>query len=238
MAVVGALPWWAGVALAVFGHLLLHALLARSVGAGRAGAQALGAIWTGLLLVGQYLVPIACLAGAAASAWRRCRRRRLLHDAAGLHDDDALNGLPWQDFELLVGEAFRRQGYRVEETGGGGADGGVDLVLRRSGAVGEEIRLVQCKQWRTSRVGVAVVRELYGVMAARCAVGGFVVTSGRYTDEARQFAHGRNVTLVDGAQLQQMIREVQAAEEGPTSARCRTAPASTASPPAAKSACR
>jgi restriction system protein len=42
---------------------------------------------------------------------------------------DALNGMTWQQFEQLVGEAFRLQGYTVAEIGGGGADGGVDLVL-------------------------------------------------------------------------------------------------------------
>ena len=31
---------------------------------------------------------------------------------------------------MLVGEGFRLQGYQVVETGGGGADGGVDLVLK------------------------------------------------------------------------------------------------------------
>ena len=48
----------------------------------------------------------------------------------------------WREFEMLVGEAFRLQGYQVVETGGGGADGGVDLVLRKD----RETFLVQCKQ--------------------------------------------------------------------------------------------
>ena len=82
----------------------------------------------------------------------------------------------------------------MAESGGGGADGGVDLVLTRDG----EKHLVQCKQWRAFKVGVDVVRELYGVMAAKGAAGGFVVTSGRFTDEAQDFARGRNVQLVDG----------------------------------------
>ncbi len=50
-----------------------------------------------------------------------------------------------------------------------------------------------------------MVRDLYGVMAARGATGGFVVTSGTYTDDAKAFAHGRNVKLLDGARLRQMI---------------------------------
>jgi restriction system protein len=119
--------------------------------------------------------------------------------------------MTWKEFELLVGEGFRRQGYQVAETGGGGADGGVDLVLTRPRLNGSEKFLVQCKQWRALKVGVEVVRELYGVMAARGATGGFVVTSGRFTNEAIQFANGRNVTLVDGPQLLGFIRQARPA---------------------------
>jgi restriction system protein len=60
------------------------------------------------------------------------------------------------------------------------------------------------------KVGVDIVRELYGVMAARGATGGFVVTSGRFTDEATSFASGRNVNLVDGPKLHGLIRQAKA----------------------------
>jgi len=49
--------------------------------------------------------------------------------------------MSWQQFETLVGEGFLRRGGRVKETGGGGPDGGVDLVLSKDG----EKTLVQCK---------------------------------------------------------------------------------------------
>jgi restriction system protein len=39
----------------------------------------------------------------------------------------------WKDFEYLVAEVFRRQGYDVDYSLGRGADGGVDLTLRRNG---------------------------------------------------------------------------------------------------------
>lgn len=156
--------------------------------------------------VGQYLAPLICLCGAAMSAWRRRQRTKLLEQAAASPAAaSALDGMSWQQFELLVGEAFRRQGYVVHENGGGGADGGVDLVLSRAG----EKFLVQCKQWRAYKVGVDVVRELYGVMAARGAAGGFVVSSGTFTEEAIQFANGRNVHLIDGPQLHALIQQTR-----------------------------
>ena len=115
-------------------------------------------------------------------AWRRRARQNLVTDVAQSKATDVLDGMSWREFELLVGEGFRLRGYQVVETGGGGADGGVDLVLTKPGKNGGEKFLVQCKQWRAFKVGVDVVRELYGVMAARGATGGFVVTSGRFTE--------------------------------------------------------
>jgi restriction system protein len=97
-----------------------------------------------------------------------------------------------------------------------GADGGIDLILTKPGQHGGEKFLVQCKQWRAFKVGVTVVRELYGVMAAQGAAGGFVVTSGRFTDEAISFASGRNVKLIDGTQLHQILKSARAATQGPT----------------------
>jgi restriction system protein len=85
--------------------------------------------------------------------------------------------MTWPQFERLIGESFRRRGYEVTEAGGGGGDGGVDLLLAREG----ESFLVQCKHWRTRRVGVSTIRELNGVIAARHAAGGFVITSGQFT---------------------------------------------------------
>ena len=208
---VAMLPWWAGVALAVIAYFLLHRVAAQQVVAsvqpGQLGTMLAQTIWRPFATVGQYLVPLICLAGAGVSAWRRRERAALVQNVVQNNSADALNGMSWQQFEQLVGEAFRLKGYTVAETGSGGADGGVDLMLSK----GSEKFLVQCKQWRSFKVSVTVVRELYGVMTARGAAGGFVVTSGRFTAEATEFATGRNVTLIDGPKLHGMIQQAQAA---------------------------
>lgn len=71
--------------------------------------------------------------------------------------------------------------------------------------MGRDKYLVQCKQWKSQKVGVAVVRELYGAMAAEGAVGGFVVASGQFTDDARSFAEGRSIELVDTQSLLSLV---------------------------------
>ncbi|MDO9031988.1 MAG: restriction endonuclease [Hydrogenophaga sp.] len=214
---VAMLPWWAGVLLALVSYFVLHNIASQPVVAptqpGQMGAMVTQSIWKSLATAGQYLLPFICLLGAATSAWRRRERKNLVVDVARSQATDALDGMSWREFEMLVGEGFRLQGYQVVETGGGGADGGIDLVLTKPGKNGGEKFLVQCKQWRAYKVGVDVVRELYGVMAAKGATGGFVVTSGRFTDEAINFASGRNVTLVDGPQLHGLLQQAQADSE-------------------------
>lgn len=204
------LPWWVGVVLAIIAYVWLHNVAVSEVTAvvqpGRMSDFVGQTLFKTLAGVGQYLLPLAFLVGAAMSAFGRHKRRALHEQVAGSPDRGALNDMSWQQFETLVGEAFRRQGYAVSETGGGGADGGIDLALKKDG----ETFLVQCKQWKAFKVSVNTVRELYGVMAAEGATGGFVVTSGVFTDEARAFAEGRNIELMDGKALHALIRGVSA----------------------------
>ncbi|MBK5205921.1 MAG: restriction endonuclease [Polaromonas sp.] len=214
MELIAMLPWWVGCVLALVFYLLLHQVATKeivvNVQPGQIATAMTQTIWKTLASFGQYLLPLLCLVGAALSAYRRRQRQNLVANVAGSKAADSLDGMSWQEFELLVGEAFRLQGFQVTEIGGGGADGGVDLVLRK----GSEKFLVQCKQWKAFTVGVTVVRELYGVMAAKGAAGGFVVTSGRFTDEAKAFASGRNVKLVDGPRLFGLIKQATSSRTG------------------------
>jgi restriction system protein len=132
MELVAMLPWWVGVALALVSYLLLHRLAEQPVAAAlqpsQIGAMAVQTIWKTLASVGQYLMPVLCVVAAGMSAWRRKLRQRLVNDAVQSPASDALDGMTWREFELLVGEGFRLQGYHVVEAGG---------VARRSGGVGE-----------------------------------------------------------------------------------------------------
>ena len=214
MELIAMLPWWVGCVLALVSYLLLHRVATQEIvlilQPGQIAASMTQTIWKTLASFGQYLLPLLCLIGAALSAYRRRQRQNLFANVVGSKAADSLDDISWQEFEILVGEAFRLQGFQVTETGGGGADGGVDLVLRK----GSEKFLVQFKQWKAFTVGVAVVRELYGVMAAKGAAGGFVVTSGRFTEEATAFASGRNVKLIDGPRLFGLIKHATAARAG------------------------
>ena len=142
------------------------------------------------------------LLGAVVSVYGRWQAGTLF--AAASASMDNIQHMRWQEFERLIAEAFLRQGYRVQETGGGGADGGVDILLSRDG----ERTLVQCKHWKTRQVGVAVVREMYGIMTAHGAARVKVITSGGFTTEAQRFAQGKPIDLLGHRDLSQLIAGV------------------------------
>lgn len=215
MDLVSLMPWWAGILLAIISYLLLHGLAkAPAVSGGIPGPDYMARVMVaGLATAGQYIVPILCCVGALISVFRRKKRTALFEAATGTAASTAIAEMSWREFELLVGEAYRLQGYSVAELGGQGPDGGVDLVLRRGG----EKFFVQCKHWKSSSVGVAVVRELFGVMTARAATGGAIVTGGTFTPDAKVFAAECKVQLVDGAALSGLLRQAKAAR-APSSA--------------------
>ncbi|MCX6993585.1 MAG: restriction endonuclease [Kiritimatiellaeota bacterium] len=190
------LPWWVGVATAT---MFWIAGLFFTAGMTKDALQIAFRPLVKFVFNG---LAILALVAAVVSAIQSLSRMKLLDRQSGL---DSLRALSWREFEQLVGEAYRRQGYDVDETGGGGADGGIDLVLRGHG----ETVLVQCKQWRERQVGVVKVRELFGVVTAESANRGILVTSGNFSNDALSFKAGKPLTLVDGPALAQLVRDVQ-----------------------------
>ena len=198
---LAALPWPVGLCTGVAGYLAIaHGipfLFSRNSALGSAFQNA------------NPFLPLAwgffglCVIAAGMSFFDARRKRQLLDTRRGL---DSLAALGWRDFERLVGEAYRRRGYAVEETGLGGADGGVDLVLRRDG----KRTLVQCKQWRRDKVPVNVVREMFGLMTHHRADAVRIAALGGFTPDAARFAEGKPIALIDGATLLEMIKAVQA----------------------------
>jgi restriction system protein len=211
--VIALVPWWIGLLIGVISYFVLHGFATSPVvvvpsGPGLAGSL-YGTFVQALAQAGQYVVPFLCFIGAGASVLGRKKRQKLLDDVTEAGDTNALGTMSWREFEQMTGEWFRRQGYAITEVGGAGPDGGIDLVLHKNG----EKFLVQCKQWRSIKVGVGVVRELYGVMAAEKVAGGFVVTSGSFTEDAKKFAQGRNVELLDGSMLIHVLRTASLAQQ-------------------------
>lgn len=190
------LPWWVSICLMVVVYLGIRFGIPLAT-QGKAIFQE-----TGRILSRFAWVAIIFLLPAAFSILDSYRKRKMLDRQTGI---DSIRGLSWKEFEELLAEAYRRQGFSVQENASRGSDGGIDLRIQRSST----LYLVQCKQWRSSKVGVNVVREMFGILVAKGAAGAVIVTSGSFTQEARAFARGKPLNLIEGNQLAELIGSVQ-----------------------------
>ena len=194
------LPWWVGVTFAVGGFLFLKFYLPTHAGDSLLISSLAKMLSDKAWISGIFLVP------AAISAFKSARKRKQLDRQKGI---ESIRELSWKHFEALVAEAYRRRGYRVVENTTTGADGGIDLRLERNGSH----LLVQCKQWRSAKVGVNIVREMYGVMMHEKADGAAIVTSGIFTQDAMDFAADKPIDLIEGHRLSEMIDRIGAERE-------------------------
>ena len=207
------LPFWAAILGAACFYLALRfvpPLLAGNSLTGKAFAT-LGptlAPWVATVVLAAGLV------GVAKRLWKRF----LFSRSTGV---ESLRQIDWSDFELLVSEVYRRQGYSVRERGGRQADGGIDLELAR----GTERVIVQCKHWLNRQVPVQRVRELLGVVTAEGADHGILVATSGFTRDAAKFAAGKPLQLIDAEALLKLAHPVPSSVAADTSQGSTQAPA-------------
>ena len=101
----------------------------------------------------------------------------------------------WKAVQKTVTSAFHRHGYAVLPAGA--EDSPVDMVLRR----GDDRVFVQCRNWNVWEVADRTVRDFTAYLAGAGAQHGYILTTGQFSDEAREFASSRGVELVDGDAL-------------------------------------
>ncbi len=117
----------------------------------------------------------------------RLRRGRPLDPIGSV---EALRSLSRRDFDAVLAESFRLQGYAVE--GRPVADDGVGLVLRKP----DRKILVRCRRGIDPRVGVEAVRLLHEAMLAEAATGGLIVSCTELTPR-RQGSRSRQAYRAD-----------------------------------------
>jgi restriction system protein len=191
------LPWWASVIAGTFIYIALKFVLP-NLETGNPYITMIATAGQNMawMFGGLFLLP------AISSIFMRKKRKQLINRQRSI---ETLRETSWSDFEVLVGEAFRRKGFSVQENIVGGADGGIDLTLHKNG----KLHIVQCKQWRSSKVGVSIVREMFGVMTASNAESVSIVSSGYFTKDAIKFAQDLPIELINGEQLVELIADVQ-----------------------------
>jgi restriction system protein len=198
---VGRLGFWKPLALAATLYALVGLLLPLGIGAHRAVFL--------LLNITGVLFAVVIILAWSFSILQASARRNLLEWTTDLRLLSA------REFEWLVGEVFRREGWQVTETGREGApDGNIDLRIVLDG----QTRLVQCKRWTSQAVGVDEVRQLGGTLMRENLPGesGTLVTLSSFTDQAIAEASRIRLEVVDGRALLRRIQHVRRSELCPS----------------------
>ena len=116
--------------------------------------------------------------------------------------------LSGMEFEHTIAALLRRMGFRTEVTKASG-DGGIDIIAIWEKPILGGRYLIQCKRFAEDAViGASVVREFYGALIAdRKAAKGIFITTASFSGQAKQFALGLPIELVDGEKLRQLLLE-------------------------------
>lgn len=112
-----------------------------------------------------------------------------------------LKSLEWKRYEEVCTEYLRIKNCQADVTCVG-ADGGIDIKISDSSGV--VFAAGQCKAW-SRPIGVSLIRELYGVMAADRIKTGIFLTTSEFTNDALAFAKGKNLLLIDCDELINLI---------------------------------
>jgi HJR/Mrr/RecB family endonuclease len=120
-----------------------------------------------------------------------------------------LYSLTPRQFEELVAELLARQGFDVHTTART-RDGGKDIVVSSRNPLGEQVYYVECKRYGPDNpVGVALVRELYGVVQSDRVTGGMLATTSYFTRDALGFQSSvpHQLALKDHADLKRWLEK-------------------------------
>lgn len=85
-------------------------------------------------------------------------------------------------------------------------DGGVDAIAFDPDPIRGGKIVIQAKRY-TNVVGVSAVRDLYGTVMNEGATKGILVTTSNYGNDAYDFASGKPITLMNGANLLYLLEK-------------------------------
>lgn len=126
-----------------------------------------------------------------------------------ISEEDNLAAMDWQDFEHLIRELFEKEfasgGGEVKVTQAS-RDGGVDAIAFDPDPIRGGKIVIQAKRY-TNTVGVSAVRDLYGTVMNEGAIKGILVSTADYGPDAYEFARGKPITLLNGANLLHMLAQ-------------------------------
>jgi restriction system protein len=118
--------------------------------------------------------------------------------------------MDWKDFEHLVRQVFESEfasaGGEVRVTQAS-RDGGVDAIVHDPDPIRGGKIVIQAKRY-TNTVDVSAVRDLYGTVMNEGATKGILVTTSQFGPDARRFAQGKPLTLIDGGNFLHLLERM------------------------------
>jgi len=196
------IPWWVSVTLSASFYLLLQYVIPYFENQGTLINEvhiSLGPVFAPVIALA-LLVPV-------TFSFLKSSRKKKLHDLR--EEIKSIQELPWKQFSEQVAEAYGNMDYLILENDFT-TDLSVDLVLRKSA----NLYLLQSRYWRNRKVGLREVKKLSALMHEKQASGIFLLTTGIFTKNARRFAIGRPINLVDGIQLAELLDDIK--KNGPS----------------------
>lgn len=121
------------------------------------------------------------------------------------------------EFESLITNLFTSMGLESRQTQAS-RDGGVDCVAYDARPIFGGKVVIQAKRYRGT-VGVSAVRDLFGTLQNEGASKGILVTTSGYGAASFDFANGKPLELIDGANLLYLLSEhagIEAKIQAPT----------------------
>jgi restriction system protein len=110
-----------------------------------------------------------------------------------------------RQFEYLTERLYNRMGYETWLTSPS-RDGGRDIIAKIYEGARHEFLLIECKRY-SDIVDVGIVRELYGVVSSEKANRGVLITSGRFSPEAKNFADNNSIQLINADEFVMLLNE-------------------------------
>lgn len=124
---------------------------------------------------------------------------------SGLDQRPNLMDLTFGEFEELITNLFSRMGLESRLTQAS-RDGGVDCVAFDPRPIFGGKVVIQAKRYKGT-VGVSAVRDLFGTVHNEGASKGILVTTSGFGQASFEFANGKPLELIDGANLLYLLAE-------------------------------
>lgn len=200
------IPWWVSVTLSASFYLMLQYVIPYFENQGALVNEV-------HVSVGPALAPVIALAllTPLTFSFLKSSRKKKLHDLR--NEIKLIQEIPWEQLKEQVAEAYGRAGYLIMENDPFTSDPSIDLVMRKSA----NLYLLQSRYWLNRKLGLREVKNLFSLMHEKQATGVFLLTTGVFSKNARRYAIGRPINLIDGIQLVELLSTIKEIEPAPRS---------------------